>query len=86
MASSFSVESLATSVLTKSRKTGLNCAPGCELDALKINPTVTLNARVCETYPVVVQACVDAGWELNAHSYDQVPMHKIDDRYQEVVT
>jgi len=30
------------------------------LDALKINPTVTLNARVCETYPVVAQACVDA--------------------------
>jgi hypothetical protein len=24
------VESLATSVLTKLRKTGLNCAPGCE--------------------------------------------------------
>jgi len=50
------------------------------LDALKINPTLTLNAKVCETYPQVVQACVDAGWELNAHSYDQVPMHKLDDQ------
>ena len=50
------------------------------LDDLKINPTVTLNARVCETYPVVAQACVDAGWELNAHGYDQVPMHKLDDQ------
>src|SRR5579862_3698273 len=50
------------------------------LDALKINPTVALNARVCETYPAVVQACVDAGWELNAHSYDQMPMHKLDDQ------
>jgi peptidoglycan/xylan/chitin deacetylase (PgdA/CDA1 family) len=50
------------------------------LDALKINPTVTLNARVCETYPQVVQACADAGWELNAHGYDQVPMHKLDDQ------
>ena len=50
------------------------------LDALKISPTVTLNARVCETYPVVAQACVDAGWELNAHGYDQVPMHKLDDQ------
>ena len=50
------------------------------LDALKINPTVTLNARVCETYPIVVRACIDAGWELNAHSYDQVPMHKLDDQ------
>jgi hypothetical protein len=43
------------------------------LDSLQISPTVTLNARVCETYPVVVGACVDAGWELNAHGYDQVP-------------
>src|SRR6476661_7170478 len=50
------------------------------LDELKIKPTLTLNAKVCETYPQVVQACVDAGWELNAHSYDQVPMHKLDDQ------
>jgi len=26
-----------------------------------------------------VKACIDSGWELNAHSYDQVPMHKLDD-------
>src|SRR3974390_3387919 len=50
------------------------------LDALKISPTVTLNARVCETYPAVAKACVEAGWELNAHSYDQVPMHKLEDQ------
>ena len=43
-------------------------------------PTVTLNARVCETYPEVVAACVEEGWELNAHSYDQVPMHKLEDQ------
>jgi len=47
---------------------------------LGITPTVTLNARVCETYPVVVKACIDSGWELNAHGYDQVPMHKLDDQ------
>jgi peptidoglycan/xylan/chitin deacetylase (PgdA/CDA1 family) len=50
------------------------------LQRLKISPTVTLNARVCETYPQVAQACVDLGWELNAHGYDQVPMHKLDDQ------
>ncbi len=50
------------------------------LQRLKISPTVTLNARVCETYPQVAQACVDLGWELNAHSYDQVPMHKLEDQ------
>ena len=50
------------------------------LERLEISPTVTLNARVCETYPQVVQACVDNGWELNAHSYEQVPMQKLDDQ------
>ena len=29
-------------------------------ERLEITPTVTLNARVCETYPQVVQACVDS--------------------------
>ena len=47
---------------------------------LGMTPTVTLNARVCETYPVVVKACLENGWELNAHGYDQVPMHKLDDQ------
>ncbi len=50
------------------------------LRKLGVSPTVTLNARVCETYPTVVRACLDAGWELNAHGYDQVPMHKTDDQ------
>ncbi|HEX2256743.1 MAG TPA: polysaccharide deacetylase family protein [Afifellaceae bacterium] len=50
------------------------------LESLHVSPTVTLNARVCETYPKVVQACVDSGWELNAHSYDQLPMHRLEDQ------
>ena len=50
------------------------------LERLKVSPTVTLNGRVCETYPQVVQACVDLGWELNAHGYEQIPMHKLDDQ------
>jgi peptidoglycan/xylan/chitin deacetylase (PgdA/CDA1 family) len=50
------------------------------LQTLDVTPTVTLNARVCETYPQVVRACIDSGWELNAHGYDQVPMHKTDDQ------
>jgi allantoinase len=50
------------------------------LQRLGISPTVTLNARVCETYPQVVEACMQSGWELNAHGYDQVPMHKLDDQ------
>jgi allantoinase len=50
------------------------------LQNLGVSPTVTLNARVCETYPQVVKACIDSGWELNAHGYDQVPMHKAEDQ------
>ena len=50
------------------------------LEQLKMTPTITINARVCEVYPQVVQACLDSGWEINAHSYEQIPMHKIDDQ------
>jgi allantoinase len=28
----------------------------------------------------MMEACVAAGWELNAHGFDQVPMHKLDDQ------
>jgi len=50
------------------------------LDGLGIAPTVTLNARVCETYPQVVEACVNSSWELNAHSFEQTPMHRLEDQ------
>jgi len=50
------------------------------LRELRATPTVTLNAKVCETYPEVIGACVESGWELNAHSYDQVPIHKLEDQ------
>ena len=49
------------------------------LDELGIRPTVTLNARTCLEYPRVAEACLEAGWEFNAHSFEQVPMHKLDD-------
>jgi hypothetical protein len=51
-------------------------------DRLGVRPTVTLNARTCETYPEVIKACMDSGWELNAHSYDQQPMHKVENQRQ----
>ena len=50
------------------------------LERLRVSPTVTLNAKVCETYPQVVEACVKSGWELNAHGYEQIPMHKVEDQ------
>jgi peptidoglycan/xylan/chitin deacetylase (PgdA/CDA1 family) len=47
---------------------------------LGITPTVTLNAKVCQSYPQVVEACLKSGWELNAHSVEQIPMHKLEDQ------
>ena len=54
-------------------------------ERLGVSPTVTLNARICESYPPVVEACIESGWELNAHSYDQIPMHRLDDQSAEIV-
>jgi hypothetical protein len=53
-------------------------------ERLNVTPTVTLNGRVCETCPEVVRAAADAGWELNAHGYEQMPMHKLDDQRRAV--
>jgi peptidoglycan/xylan/chitin deacetylase (PgdA/CDA1 family) len=50
------------------------------MQRLGATATVPINGRTCETYPQVVQACLDAGWELNAHGYEQIPMHKLDDQ------
>lgn len=49
-------------------------------ERLGVSPTVTLNARICETYPPVVDACLESGWELNAHGFEQIPMHRLDDQ------
>lgn len=45
-----------------------------------ITPTVTLNAKACQSYPQIVEACLKSGWELNAHSYEQIPMHKLENQ------
>lgn len=50
------------------------------LDEFGLRPTVTLNGRVCEAYPRVLEACLESGWELNGHGYEQMPMHKVDDQ------
>src|SRR5512134_1006005 len=50
------------------------------LERLKVTPTVAINGRVCEVYPQVVEACLKNDWEINAHCYEQIPMHKVDDQ------
>ena len=53
------------------------------LDAFEkrgIQPTLSINAKVCETSPLVVEAARDAGWEFMAHCYVQMPIHKVEDQ------
>ena len=49
-------------------------------DSLNNKPTLALNARVCIDYPRVAQACLDAGWEFMGHSYEQMPIHKVENQ------
>lgn len=50
------------------------------LEKYQIKPTISLNAKVCETRPRVAQAALDAGWEFMAHCYEQMPIQKIEDQ------
>ena len=53
------------------------------LNALKaagVTPTMSINAKVCETYPEVAAAARDAGWEFMAHAYVQMPIQQIEDQ------
>ena len=49
-------------------------------DSLGIKPTLSINARVTVDYPRVASACMEAGWEFMGHSYEQMPIHKVDDQ------
>jgi peptidoglycan/xylan/chitin deacetylase (PgdA/CDA1 family) len=44
------------------------------LDRYGIKATVSLNGSVCTSYPRLVEAMLNAGWELMGHSYIQRPM------------
>ncbi len=52
-------------------------------EALKRNgivPTLAINGVVCDSYPRVAEAALEAGWEFMGHGYVQGPMHKVDDQ------
>jgi allantoinase len=44
-----------------------------------VTPTLAINGSVCQSYPPVAQAALDAGWEFMGHGYTQRPMHHLDD-------
>jgi len=56
-------------------------------DALQsrgIVPTMAVNGIVCESYPRVARAALDAGWEFMGHGFIQGPMHKLEDQVQAI--
>jgi peptidoglycan/xylan/chitin deacetylase (PgdA/CDA1 family) len=52
------------------------------LDQLGIRATLSINGRVCDTYPALAAAARDANWEFMGHGYIQMPTHQVDDQVQ----
>jgi allantoinase len=53
------------------------------VDVLKkygLKATLAINGSVCETYPRVAKAALEAGWEFMGHGYVQRPMHHVEDQ------
>ncbi len=42
--------------------------------------TLAINGNVCDSYPRVAGAALEAGWEFMGHGFLQGPMHKLDDQ------
>jgi len=41
------------------------------LDRHGVKATVSLNASICNSYPRIVDECVDSGWEIMGHGFTQ---------------
>jgi allantoinase len=50
------------------------------LDKLGIVPTLSINGRVCLSYPRVAEAARDAGWEFMGHGFVQMPTAQVADQ------
>jgi allantoinase len=46
----------------------------------KIKATLALNGSVIKSYPPVVKAALEAGWEFMGHGWIQRPMHHVEDQ------
>jgi len=49
-----------------------------------ITPTMALNGIVCQSYPRIAQAGIDAGWEFMGHGFVQGPMHRVEDQREAI--
>jgi allantoinase len=50
------------------------------LQKRKLRATTAINAAVCESYPRVARAMLDAGWEFMGHGVRQGAMHLLSDQ------
>ena len=50
------------------------------LTSRNIPTTMAINGNVCNSYPRVASAGLDAGWEFMGHGFLQGPMHKLEDQ------
>ncbi len=50
------------------------------LEKAGVTPTMSINAKVCETYPEVAKAARAANWEFMAHAFVQMPIQQIADQ------
>jgi len=41
------------------------------LDQHRVRATLSINAPVCDTYPIIVEEGLRSGWEILAHGYEQ---------------
>jgi len=51
---------------------------------LRIVPTLAINGVVCESYPRVAKAGLEAGWEFMGHAYVQGPMHALENQREAI--
>jgi len=54
------------------------------LERFHIRPTLSINAKVCESYPRIAAAARDGGWEFMGHSYVQIPTHKLENEREAI--
>jgi peptidoglycan/xylan/chitin deacetylase (PgdA/CDA1 family) len=50
------------------------------LDSRGIRASLSINGRVCESYPRVAKAALDAKWDFIGHNYIQMPLHQVWDQ------
>lgn len=54
------------------------------LQRLGVTATIAMNGSVCRSYPRIIAAARDTGWELMGHGYVQEPMHKVADQREAI--